>query len=55
VGLILAKVLGRFLGKTWVEEQRFTIIAGVAIGQGLVVAFSAGLAMILKSMWIKPF
>lgn len=55
IGLVIAKVLGRYFGTQWIEEQKSTILAGILTGQGLIVAFSAAIAMIFKAVWIKPF
>ena len=55
VGLIIAKALGRYFGKKWIEENKATIFAGILTGEGLIVAFGAAVAMIFKAVWIKPF
>jgi len=55
LGLIITKALSRYFGKQWIEEQKATILAGILTGEGLIVAFSAAVAMIFKAIWIKPF
>jgi len=55
VGLMISKILGIHFGKQWIEEHKSTIVAGLMTGQGLIVAFSAAIAMILKAIWIRPY
>ncbi len=31
------------------------MLAGILAGEGLIVAFSAAVAMIFKAVWVKPF
>jgi len=55
LGIIVGKVLQRVFGKIWFQTQASTIMAGLMTGEGLVIAFSAAIAMIFKSTWILPY
>jgi len=54
IGFLIGKLLGRFFGKEWFAKNKATIVVGALTGEGLAVAFSAGVAMIFESLWVRP-
>jgi len=54
IGGILAKIFMRRFGKEWWDEYKAVIVAGTLLGEGLVVAISAAIMLIMKAMWISP-
>jgi len=55
VGLLIGKILLHYFKKAWIKDQASTIFAGVVTGESLLVTLSTGIAMVLKSRWIRPF
>ncbi len=54
IGGIIGKLLMRKVGKEWWDEYKSVIVAGVLLGEGVIVAISAALMLISKAMWISP-
>jgi len=54
IGFMSLKILEHLYGKSWINQQKVTIVAGLFTGEGLIVAFSAAAAIISKSIWIRP-
>ncbi len=54
VGGVIGQLLMRKLGKEWWDEYKAVIVAGIGLGEGVVVAISAAIMLIMKAMWISP-
>lgn len=54
LGGIIAKLLMRRFGKDWWEDYKAVIVAGIGLGEGVIVAVSAAIMLISKAMWISP-
>jgi len=54
IGGILGKLMVRKFGKQWWDEYKSVIVAGVLLGEGVIIAISAALMLISKAMWISP-
>ena len=56
VGALLGKfIIPRLVGRDWWENMKATIVAGMGIGQGVMVAVSVTLALIARFKWIEPW
>lgn len=55
IGLIIAKILVKRFGERWFSRNRSVIVAGVLTGEGIIVATSTAITMIIKAIWIKPY
>ena len=55
LGVLIGKLLASYLGEDFIREQRTTIFAGVLTGESLLITLSTGIAMVLKSRWVRPF
>ncbi|RLE63092.1 MAG: hypothetical protein DRN53_02795 [Thermoprotei archaeon] len=55
IGLLLGLVAERFKGREWWRTYRTSIIAGIALGEGIVIALGGALMLIVKSIWISPY
>jgi len=55
LGSIISSLLEKFLGKKFWRENRATIVAGVSLGEGLVVMVAAGIVMIAKAASLTPY
>ena len=56
----LGAIIGRFLLRRLLGKERWDkyvtiIFAGLSIGEGIMITFSAALAMIMKALWILPY
>jgi len=60
IPIFLSSIIGNYIlkrryGEEWWNSNRAVVVAGVAAGQGIVVGMAAGLVLIVKAAWIKPF
>jgi hypothetical protein len=55
VGLIIGKILKRYVLKERYEEDKMTLVAGLFAGESLIVGFSASLAMIFQARWAMSY
>lgn len=55
IGFIFGKFMEYRLGKKWFMEYRSTIAAGIVTGEGLAIIIGVTLALIIKSIWARPF
>jgi len=53
IGLSIGKILEHFFGKSWLNEHKTSIVAGLLTGEGIIVTLSTAISMILKSFWIS--
>jgi len=53
IGLSIGKILEHFFGKSWLNEHKTSIVAGLLTGEGVIVTLSTAISMILKSFWIS--
>jgi len=51
IGAMLGKALEKILGKTWLNEYRAVIIAGLALGEALGILLGTAGAVIIRSMY----
>lgn len=54
LGGVIAKILMRRFGKDWWEDYKAVIVAGIGLGEGVIVAVSAAIMLISKAIWISP-
>lgn len=55
IGSIVGKVLERVFGAKFWRENRATVVAGITLGEGLVVMVAAGIVMITKAASLMPY
>lgn len=55
LGAIVGKILERRLGVEWWKMHKGSIVAGLFLGEGIVIAVSGAIAIILKAMFVQPF
>jgi hypothetical protein len=60
VSTLMGALLGRRLftkafGEEWFERNKSIIVAGLALGEGLLAGFSAIVALAAKSLWVMPY
>jgi len=55
LGWLIGRIVAHFLGKEWWDKYRFTIVAGFALGTGVVVTTSICVALLSKFMWALPY
>jgi hypothetical protein len=55
IGAIIALIIVRKMGKEWWNRYRGIIFAGVLLGEGLIVAVGASIAIITRGMWAAPY
>jgi hypothetical protein len=55
LGGLVGKIFQLVLGKERWSRYNVTIFVGFLLGEGIVVAISAGIAIILRGMWILPY
>ena len=48
-------ILRKYFGDKWWSQNKFIIVAGVAVGSGIVVAIFATIVMIMKATWTLPW
>lgn len=54
IGGIIGKLLMQKFGKERWDEYKSVIVAGLLLGEGVIVAISAALMLISKAMWVSP-
>ena len=54
-GLLGRYALTRYLGKEWWARNKAVVVAGVAVGEGLVVGVSSAFTMMSKATWLLPY
>ncbi len=55
IGLAVSFLAERFVGKDWWATYRADIIAGIAVGEGVIIAIGGAFMLIAKSIWILPY
>ena len=55
IGLLVGSIIRRLKGKTWWENYRAVIIAGIAVGEGIIISIGGAIMLISKSIWIAPY
>jgi len=55
VGGVLGKIISRIVGREWWSRSNALIVAGLTVGEGVIVGLVAGIAVIAKAMWTLPF
>ncbi|RLG39238.1 MAG: hypothetical protein DRN91_00320 [Candidatus Alkanophagales archaeon] len=55
VGSIVGKVLERIFSAKFWRENRATVVAGITLGEGLVIMVAAGMVMIAKAASLIPY
>jgi len=55
IGWIIGKIISHRLGRDWWNRNRSIIVAGLAIGESLIIAIATSVALINKFMWVQPF
>lgn len=55
VGAVFGRIMRWRMGKQWWSDNVATVAAGLGLGEGVVVAISAAIALMSKSLFIKPF
>ena len=55
IGYIIRKVLGQVMGKKWVQSNRAVIASGLMLGEGIAIIFGVMGALLILSLWTKPF
>jgi len=54
IGGVIGKIMQRRMGKKWWRDNVAVIAAGLGVGEGVLIAVAASIALISKSMWISP-
>jgi hypothetical protein len=55
LGAVIGKILQLAFGKERWSRYNVTVFVGFLLGEGIIVAVSAGIAIILRGMWILPY
>lgn len=55
IGGIIARILERRKGSEWFKEYIAVISAGLGLGEGLMIAVSVAIALIMKSLWLLVY
>jgi len=55
IGLIIGKIIAKFFGEKFFARYKTTISAGVSIGEGIAIVIGVLSALIIKSIWARPF
>jgi len=55
IGLISGYVAERIKGKEWWQKYRTAIIAGIAVGEGVIISLGGAIMLIMRSIWIAPY
>ena len=55
IGLILKRILMKFLGRTWILRNKAVLLAGLALGEGLAAICGISLAIAVKSAFTGIF
>jgi hypothetical protein len=55
LGSIIAKIIEKFKGKAWWNQQRSTFTAGMLLGLGIPIIVGAAVALIAGSIWPMPY
>ncbi|MBO3801922.1 MAG: OPT/YSL family transporter [Thermoproteota archaeon] len=55
IGAIFGIALQKLYGKTWYNENKSTIAAGLVLGSSLAMVIGVAIAMVVKGGWILPY
>ncbi|ADI32151.1 OPT/YSL family transporter [Staphylothermus hellenicus] len=55
IGGIIARILEKKKGSEWFKEYVAVISAGLGLGEGLMIAISVAVALIMKSLWLLVY
>lgn len=55
IGATIGKIIERKLGSQWWKEHRGSMVAGLFLGEGIVIAIAGSIAIILKATFAQPF
>lgn len=55
LGAAIGKIFERRMGVEWWKIHKGSIVAGLFLGQGIVIAVAGAMAIILKAMFVQPF
>lgn len=55
LGSIAVKIIEKFKGKSWWNQQRSTFTAGMLLGLGIPIIIGAAVALIAGSIWPMPY
>lgn len=54
-GLLGRYVIKKYMGDEWWGKNRAVIVAGIAVGEGIMVGIFSGFTMMSKSTWLLPY
>ncbi len=55
LGLITGKSIEKIMGRTWWNSYKAVLIGGIGLGEGVIIAISAGLLLASKGIWFLPY
>jgi len=55
LGALVGRLIRYIVGGKWWDENRTAVVAGFAIGEGVIGALCASIALISKAIWLLPY
>jgi uncharacterized oligopeptide transporter (OPT) family protein len=55
LGLLVKRILMKYMGRKWVLRYRAIIVAGLVLGEGLASILGIASIVIIKGTWGRPF
>jgi len=55
LGTIVGKIIAYRLGKEEFNRHKFTLSAGIMLGEGIAITVGSAVALILTAIWAKPY
>jgi hypothetical protein len=55
LGAIIGKIISFYLGKSWWNKYRALCVAGISLGEGLIIVVGIAISLIIKSTWLLEY
>ncbi|MCD6465451.1 OPT/YSL family transporter [Candidatus Bathyarchaeota archaeon] len=55
IGAIVGRIIAKFKGELWFEENKHTFAAGITLGEGLAIVIGTAVALTIRARWVRPW
>jgi hypothetical protein len=55
IGLLAGRAIARVAGKEWYSKYKVTIAAGASLGEALAIVIGVTIALVVKSVFARPY